>query len=153
MGFMDKLKAAANAVTGGAARVTIEYQPPVCFPGDTLQVRITAASTGAEVASEGVFVDLHGFETVHLARTEAMTEKDVNTSKTTYETSLQIAPRFTLAAGQTQTWEGQVQVPQSLQPSYQGVHSRHEWQIRGRIEARGNDPDSGWQPLRVGIKA
>jgi len=153
MGLMDKLKAAAQAVTGGAARVTIEYQPPVCFAGDTVQVHITATSTGGEVQSQGVFVDVRGWETVHLTRSEAMTEKDVNTSKSTYDTSTQVAPPFTLGANETKTWEGSIQIPTSVQPSYQGVHSRHEWQIRGRIEARGNDPDSGWQALRVGIRS
>ena len=152
MGLMDKLKSAAQAVTGGAARVSIEYQPPVCLAGDTVTVRITATSTGGEVPSQGVFVDLRGYETVHLTRSEAMTDKDVNTSKSTYDTSMQIAPMFTLAANETKTWEGSIQIPAAVQPSYQGVHTRHEWQIRGRIEARGNDPDSGWQPLRVGLK-
>jgi len=152
MGFMDKLKAAAQAVTGGAARVSIEYQPPVCFPGDTVQVKVTATSTGAELQSQGVFIDLRGQEWVHLTRMEAMTDKDVNSTKTTYETSMQIGQLFTLGANETKTWEGAITVPAAIQPSYQGVYSRHQWEIRGRIEAFGNDPDSGWQPLRVGLK-
>ena len=152
MGFMDKLKSAAQAVTGGAARVTLEYQPPVVFPGDTVQVHVTAVSTGAEVQSRGAFIDLRGQEWVHLSRSEAMTEKDISTSKTTFETSVSIGGPFTLAPNETMTWEWTVQVPPSVQPSYAGVYSRHEWDIRGRIESFGNDPDSGWQPLRVGLK-
>jgi sporulation-control protein spo0M len=152
MGFMDKLKSAAQAVTGGAARVTLEYQPPVVFPGDTVQVHITAVSTGAEVQSRGAFIDLRGQEWVHLTRSEAMTEKDISTSKTTFETSISIGGPFTLAPNETKTWEGTVQVPPSVQPSYAGVYSRHEWDIRGRIDSFGNDPDSGWKPLRVGLK-
>jgi len=152
MGLMDKLKAAAQAVSGGAARVSVEYQPAVVFPGDSIQVRVTATSTGAELQSKGAYVDLRGQEWVHLTRTEAMTDKDVNTSKTTYETAIQIGQPFTLAANETKTWEGTVQVPPAVQPSYMGAYSRHQWEIRGRIEAFGNDPDSGWQPLRVGLK-
>jgi sporulation-control protein spo0M len=152
MGFMDKLKSAAQAVTGGAARVTLEYQPPVVFPGDTVQVHITAVSTGAEVRSQGAFIDLRGQEWVHLTSAEAATQKDISTSKTSFETSVSIGGPFTLAPNETKTWDGTVQVPLTVQPSYTGVHSRHEWNIRGRIESFGNDPDSGWQPLRVGLK-
>src|SRR6185295_20225634 len=56
MGFLDKLKGAVNAMTDGGANVTIEYPQAFVFPGDTIPVRITATSTGAEVKSGGIFV-------------------------------------------------------------------------------------------------
>ena len=39
MGFLDKLKGAINVLTGGAAKVTIGYQPAFVFPGDVVRVK------------------------------------------------------------------------------------------------------------------
>ena len=32
----------------------------------------------------------------------------------------------------------------------QGKHAKHTWTFQARLEARGNDPDSGWKEVRVG---
>ena len=96
MGFMDKLKAAAQAVTGGAAKVSIEYQPQVAFAGDTVTVKVTATSAGGEVKSKGIFVDIRGLEVVTVDRNMAGTNLDVNVSRTSFEQSFQIAPAFVL---------------------------------------------------------
>src|SRR5262245_18082601 len=66
MGFLDKIKGAVNAVTGGAAKVTMEFKPSVAFPGDVIAVKITATSTGQQVKSKGVFVDLQGVEGINI---------------------------------------------------------------------------------------
>jgi hypothetical protein len=82
-----------------------------------------------------------------------MTEKDVRTSKATYDHAFQIAPAFVLGPNETKVFEGSFQMPAVLQPSFTGAYAEHKWEIRGRVEALGNDPDSGWQPLRIGLKA
>ena len=148
MGFLDKVKGAMNAVTGNAAKVTVEY-PKSCYPGTDIVVKITAVSTGAEVKSQGIFVDLHGIEQTHLVHTENGQKHDVRESKTTFEKTFKIAEAFVLGANETKTWEGRVQLPQNAQPSYEGVHAKHIWQLRGRVEATGNDPDSGFQTFAV----
>lgn len=152
MGFFDKIKGAVNAVTGGGAKVLIEYQPAVGFPGDWVRVRISAQSTGGEIKSKGVFVDLLGTEQVRLREGEAGEHGHINGSKQTFAQEFQIAPAFVLAPNETKQWEGQFQLPAALQPSYQGAWAQHVWQVRGRIEAFGNDPDSGFQPFRVGLR-
>ena len=149
MGLFDKLKGAMNAVTGGCAKVTIEYQPQVGLPGDYVRVRVTATSTGAAINSKGVYVDLLAQEAIHLKGGD---HDGVHHNETTFNQEVQIAPAFQLAAGQALQWEGQFQLPPTAQPSYVGRHAKHEWFIRGRIEAFGNDPDSGWQPFRVGAR-
>ena len=153
MGFLDKLKAAANAVTGGAAKVTIEYSQNVYFAGDTVTVKVTATSTGGEVKSKGVFVDVRALEVIRLDRNAAGTNIDVNISKTDFEQAFQIAPAFVLPPNETKQFSGSFQIPATTQPSYQGLSAEHRWEIQGRVEATGNDPDSGWQSLRVGLKA
>jgi hypothetical protein len=154
MGFLDKLKGAVHAVTGGAAKVSIDYDPKVAFPGDTITVRISATSTGAEVKTKGVFVDLVGVEEVRLRRGDhSSLESDVSASRTTFSQEIQVAPPFVLPANETQQFEASVQVPGNLQPSFQGNFTNHEWKIRGRLDAFGNDPDSGYAPLRIGLRS
>jgi hypothetical protein len=63
MGFLDKMKSVGSAVTGGAARVSIEYPHQALKPGDSLPVKVTVVSMGKEVKSSGVFVDIVAAET------------------------------------------------------------------------------------------
>lgn len=154
MGLLDKLKGAVNAVTGGAAKVTIEFQPALAYPGDTVKVKITTTSTGQEVKSKGIFVDLRGVEELALKKGDANTlEGDLTLSKTTFEQEFKIAPELVLAANETKTFEGSFQIPAGVQPTFKGTWARYTWEIRGRMEAFGNDPDSGFQPFMVGLKS
>jgi len=151
MGFFDKLKGAMNAVTGGAAKVTLEFDPPQAQPGDTIRVKISATSSGGEVKSKGVYVDLWGSENVRIPKGSGNNVgQEVTATENTFTQEFQIAPAFVLAAKETKLWEGQLQIPASVQPSYMGKLATHQWKIQGRIEAAGNDPDSGWKDLRIG---
>jgi len=150
MGFLDKLKGAVNAVTGGGATVTIEYPMQTVFPGDTIPVRITATSTGAEVKSGGIFVDLVTSEEMRLEKGQFGSETHFHHKGEVFTQAIQVAPAFVLGAAQTQVVEGRVVIPPNAQPSSQGRHVAIHWLIRGRIEAFGNDPDSGYKPLTVG---
>jgi hypothetical protein len=184
MGFFDKLKSVVNAVTGGAATVRLECEP-FASSGEELRVRVTATSTGAEIKSQGVFIDLIGTERVfirggmaattgptttptqsHAFGSQAATSggqfpsgsssaapADVNVSHTTFTQAFQIAPPLVLGPGETRQFEGAVRLPPTLQPTYAGHHARHDWQIRARLEAWGNDPDSGYQPVRISLKS
>lgn len=153
MGFFDKLKGAMNAVTGGAATVTLQYNPTLAFPGDMVQVRITATSTGQEVKSKGVFVDLRGTENVFLKNGKVPNVSfDIRVGSSSYDQAFQVAPPFVLAPGETKTFEGGFQIPHGLAPTYQGPCAQHLWEIRGRIEAFGNDPDSGFLPFAIGFR-
>jgi ribosomal protein L31 len=152
MGLMDKLKGAMHAVTGGAATVTIEFSPSFLYPGDSMQVRVTATSTGAEVKSKGVFVDLRGWEEVRVKNTGSNQTGFSTTSTSTHEKQIQIGGEFVLGPKETKSFEAQVQVPLGVHPSYTGPNAKHQWEIRGRIEAWGNDPDSGFKPIRVGYR-
>jgi hypothetical protein len=153
MGFLDKLKGAMNAVTGNAAKVTIEFNPAIAFPGDHVQVRITATSTGGEVKSKGVFVDLRGLEEISLPKNTSGDHQKIDAQRDTHSNEIQIAPAFVLGANETKTWEANVQLPGGIQPTYNGIFTKHQCQVRGRVEATGNDPDSGWQQIRIGAKA
>ncbi len=145
MGFLDKMKSAASAVTGGAAKVSIEFPHQPLRAGDSMQVKVTVMSTGKEIKSSGVFVDIEARETgqIKCAKCQQMVPINVQTVKQ----SIPIGPAFVLQPGETKIFEASIQVPAG-QPTYNG-NVRHEWKIRGRLEAFGNDPDSGFQPLEV----
>jgi len=152
MGFFDKIKGAVNAVTGGGAKVTIEYNPPVAFPGEPIFVRITATSSGGEVKSGGIFVDVQGTEHVALNKgAAANVHEPIRVSNSTFSNAFPIAPGFVLAPNETKMFEGSFPFPHGM-PTYEGPCAEHEWSIRGRVEAFGNDPDSGFVPIRVGLK-
>lgn len=153
MGLFDKLKGAVNAVTGGAATVTMQYQPQMGMPGQPIQVQVTATSTGAEVKSQGIYIDLRGTEHVYIKAGVGNVQSEVRLSEQTFEQSFQIAPAFVLPAGQTMTFEGGFQIPAQIQPTYEGPYAEHSWEIRGRVEAFGNDPDTGFLPFLVGRAA
>jgi hypothetical protein len=153
MGMMDKFKSAMQVVTGGSAKVVFEFSPASAMPGDMLHVKVTATSTGSEVKSKGAFVDLFGSEAV-MIKAGTMTEQktDIRVSQTTLDQAFQISSEFVLAPNETKVFEGTIQIPLTLQPSFGGFFAQHQWQIRGRIEAFGNDPDSGYKPIKIGVR-
>ncbi|HLB68872.1 MAG TPA: hypothetical protein VJN63_10525 [Thermoplasmata archaeon] len=159
MGVFDKLKSAAQSVTGGSAKVSVEYPLQAVFPGEPMHVRVTVVSNaGGEIKSQGVFVDLvaeehvTGSENARCPRCGNSFNAPVREAKKTFEQSFPIASAMALAPGQSQTFEAMIQIPNGAQPSYAGPQTHHDWKIRGRIQTFGNDPDSGFQALRVGMK-
>jgi hypothetical protein len=71
----------------------------------------------------------------------------VKLSKTTVEQSIPIAPAFVLQPNERKEFEADIQLPHG-QPTYRGG-VQHDWQIRGRLEAFGNDPDSGFKTIEL----
>jgi len=154
MGFFDKLKGAVSAVTGGSATVTIDFNPRTAFPGEAIGVRITATSKGSAIKGDGIFVDVKGVEEIRLRKSDAQSlTDDVSINRETLEQSFQISGPFQMGANETQHWEGTIQLPSNAQPTFDGAICDHGWGIRGRLSMFGNDPDSGFVAMRVGLKA
>jgi len=149
VGFFDKVKGALNAVTGGAAKVQFMYGPQVLFPGEQVQIGIHATSTGQQVQSKGLFIDLSATETIDF---KDQSDNHIRYQEQTFYREIQVAPPFVLAPGETRQFQAVFVVPPEARPSFTGKLCRHHWQIRGRVEAFGNDPDTDWVDTRVGIK-
>lgn len=155
MGLFDALKGAVDSMTGGAAHVTVEYAMTPFVPGQEVRVIIRVTSTGGQVNSNGVFLDIWARETgrvhvsIHCSHCGNNASGWDTFSETTYEAQLPVSPPFTLGAGQGAVFEARFGVPGGVPGTYQGVHVRHEWLVRGRLDAFGNDPDSGFHPIRV----
>lgn len=151
MGFFDKLKSAVNFVSGGAAKVSIEWGPQVAFPGEPIQVRVTVASTGPAIHSGGVFVDVAAHEQLNVPpNTLPGQAQAISHQKQTFSHTFQIAPAFALGPGEMRQYDGVITLPAQAQPTYDGPLADHDWGMRGRVELTGNDPDSGFQKLVVG---
>ena len=149
MGLLDEMKGALNAVTGGAAKVQFMYGPQVLFPGEQVEVGINAASTGQQVQSKGLFIDLSATEVIDF---KDQSDNHVRYQEQTFYREIQVAPAFVLVPGETKQFRAVFVVPPEVRPSFDGKLCRHHWQIRGRVEAFGNDPDTGWVATRVGMK-
>lgn len=154
MGFFDKLKSAANFVTGGAAKVVIEYHPVVAFPGEPVQVRITVTSTGPAIQATGVVVDVQANEMLNIgANVLGNNNPHISHTKQTYHQAFPIAGPFQLGPNETKLFEGQFVLPANAQPTYDGPLADHDWGMRGRVEMSGNDPDSGFVKFAVGKRS
>ncbi|MEW5760590.1 MAG: hypothetical protein AB1779_07475 [Candidatus Thermoplasmatota archaeon] len=151
MGIFDKLK----AVVGLAAKVSIEYPNQPVNIGGQVNVKVTVMSTtGGEVKSGGVFVDLINKEYGTVSgqgtckKCGQTGETSVNFSREIVNVQIPIAPAFTLAPNETKVFEGLIQIPGNGHPTYHGMVTS-VWSIRGRVDMFGNDPDSGFQTIVV----
>ena len=149
MGLLDKLKGAVHAVTGGAATVEIQYAEKVAA-GGSLAVKVTVTSKGAEIKSKGVYVDFEGSEQIHIPKKdEQKVSEDYRRALSHSTQEFQLCGEFVLGAGESKTLDGSITLAATLQPSFEGRHAKNLYQVRGRLEAKGNDPDSGWKVMRV----
>ena len=108
MGLFSAIKSAVKAVTGGAANVTIDFPPTACT-GDEVEVRVVCTSTGGEVKSQGVFVDLLGSEKVNIkggSKSDSGEKQDVNVTNNTFSEAYQIAGPLVLGANETREFTG-----------------------------------------------
>ena len=149
MGFFDKIKGAVHAVTGGAATVEIQYAERVTA-GQAVPVKVTVTSKGAEIKSKGVFVDFRGVERVTISkRDDSNLSQDYHRSADHSAQQFQLCGEFVLGAGESRVVEGTINLPSS----FEGRFTKNVYEVQGRLEAKGNDPDSGWKPMRVVVPA
>jgi sporulation-control protein spo0M len=139
------MKSVGSAMTGGSAKVSIEYNHQQLKPGDPLQVKVTVVSMGKEVKSAGVFVDIYASEQGQVKCNHC--QQMVNIKHETVKQSIPVGPAMVLQPNESKVFESTINLPMG-QPTYNG-QVRHIWQIRGRLDAFGNDPDSGFQNLEV----
>ncbi len=181
MGFFDKMKQGLKAVTGGAAKLTIEWAPKAVAPGQEVAVKIHIQSTGAEVKSKGVFVDFYGVETFlvpaaptkapvagtpvavasgvgspvaetdpagELSAEETEPQEPETDTKRICDKAFELCGPFVLGANESKELAGKVKIPNGLPTSSSEELGCH-YRIRGRLEAFGNDPDSGYKTIAI----
>jgi len=142
MGLFDKIKSAANAVTGGAAKVSV--QVPQARLREPFNVTVQATSTGQDVKYSKVYIKIEGVEQVDMKDKD---NKSVSASAKTVDLIFTVAPAGVLAANESGEWSIDVELPQSATPEFKGQFTRHFYRIWAGLDTVGNDPDSGWQEI------
>src|SRR5262245_13478334 len=104
MGFL-------NFITGGAAKVRIEY-PTIAFPTLPVAVKIYVEATD-NFECKAVHLDVTGTE--HLQFRPSGAQNDAVSSDSTFRQSFQIAGGFKLAKGETKEIQGTFTLPREAQ--------------------------------------
>jgi hypothetical protein len=157
MGLMDKLKAAKSSLTGDWANVTIQFEP--VGRGGTMNVTTDVTVKNTEISIDGVVIEVRCQEKIDIPNATVWESNTSSSSSSAtgratsdqevVEKKVSISGPLTLAAGSTSTYKGSIEVPSNAPPTLQGRYARYEWQVRARLEMKGNDPDSGWQSFQV----
>ena len=138
--------------------------PGAALPGTPLTCTVTAVAKAA-VESRGIYIDINAVENVKVAETTSAVQlaqpmgtapvpgnRTHDASCNTYTNAFLIHPAFSMKEGETKQFTGTISLPRELQPTYKGRNARHTVYIRARIDASGNDPDSGFAELHVGAE-
>ncbi len=154
MGFLDKVKAMKNVVTGGAAKVyldseTISYSEP-------FKVTIRAETGDSPVKISRVYLYVKAREQVSVPDVDVMYDDNGNESRrmetvrASHETvnlDITVASGLELEANQTFEWEVEVELPSDAPTIYNGRFCEHTYRAFAGLDCFGNDPDSGWVDL------
>jgi len=143
MGLFDSAK---NLVSGNHATVTIE-KPAAAFTmmPITVKVKVTAKQ---DLEADGVYVDVTAVETVSW-KIEGMPTPNFRT-ESTYANKFKVANGFKMKSGESKEFTAIITLPKDCPVSYAGSNATHKIQLQGRLDTKGNDPDSGWQDIRIG---
>jgi hypothetical protein len=156
MGLFDKIKSMANAVTGGAAKVSVEVMDArLSAPFDVV---VRAQSQGSDVKYDRVYVKVESIEKVEVPDTDVVYEEDgssqrkreiVRASDTIFAQEFVASGSGVVKANETQEWKLQVTLPSNAMPGYKGKYAEHYYRILVGLDCTGNDPDSGWNRFIV----
>ncbi|MEM0942262.1 MAG: hypothetical protein AAGI25_21095 [Bacteroidota bacterium] len=158
MGLFDKLKQAANFVTGNSAIVNIRTESPVNSKSAPIKFIIDAQTKDSSVNVRNVYLKIRSVEQVEVLDSDTHTDEDgkthrssevVRESETVFSIDLQVSGSEELAPNSSHSWEFEYNIPSSENPTYRGRKAQHIWQMYAGLDTAGNDPDSGWNTFEV----
>jgi hypothetical protein len=152
MGLFDKIKAAKNALTGGAAKVYVDLQGQVT-PGQEMPVTVRV-SAEQDLKFSSIYLLIRATESASVEdrdydEDEGVDHETVHDTHTSHDVRVEIAGAGQMSAGQEQSFRGSFTLPTSVQPTFRGYIADHIWRIQAGVDAFGNDPDSGWHEFAV----
>jgi len=148
MALFSKLKQAVQSVTGGGAKVFLTIVTPPSRQ-EPFHVQVKALVADSDIKPARVYVAVEGVETANVSASIDNRQQNVTGTATTFQSDFNIAGAQDLKAKQEYTWEGDVQLPANVLPTYRGRNAQHEWRIKAGLDLPGNDPDSGWQGIEI----
>jgi hypothetical protein len=148
---------ALRKVTGGAADVDVTIENAV--RGGKAKVTVDVKVGSAAVKAKRVYVRLTASEVVDIPRYTAPSQPGatggsniihVQSSVEVFSHEFDIAGAQELAAGSTQQFIGEIDVPKGPLASFTGQTMRMHWQtLAGLDVAWSTDPSSGWVDVVV----
>jgi hypothetical protein len=115
-----------------------------------VQVHATAKS---DCEIQGVYLLVRALERAEVRDTDfddgEIEREYVRGRRVSFEHRVPFAGGQQLSEGEQYTWEGELQLPDDVGPTFRGRMIGHEWEVQAGLDARGNDPDSGWVAIEV----
>ena len=150
MGFFKKVKGAVSKLTGGAAKVKV-FVNSNDLKG-TVNVTVNAETKDNPLEIKKVYLWVKSVEKIDIPKT-ALPQKlrenanlGLNLTNDRFpKKEFVVAEAQTLEGKQSYTWSIDVKLDGDVVPSYTGLYANHEWLFYAGLDAKGNDPDSGWQ--------
>jgi len=146
MGFFDKVKGMANKLTGNSATVTMTVEGGSVKGATKVNINATVKDAALEVTK--VYLWVKSVEKINIPRTELPSDHQfaVNIDKEVFvRQEFVVAPAQKLEAGQSYNWSYELTLSgANIMPTYFGKFVSHEWEFLAGLDAKGNDPDSGW---------
>ncbi len=158
MGFFDKLKSAANFITGGGAVVNVATQDQICDGREPVKIFVQVQTKDNDIKIRNCYVKVRAIETVWARDIDAFIERDgefvqieeeITNTETTFETELIAEGACTLEANENFEFEVELQIPADIAGTYRGRNAEHVWQVYAGLDVPGNDPDSNWINIEV----
>jgi hypothetical protein len=155
MGFLNKIKAMKNAVTGGAATVVLECDQLSFTAPFTVVVKVTTESAPVKVNS--VYLKIKGHEEIEVPDVDVVYDDEeeetyrrvevVRAFDDTVNLEIEVAGAQELEANQSYEWKVDVELPSDAPAIYEGRYCQHTYSAFAGLDCFGNDPDSGWVEL------
>ena len=147
MGFLDKIKAAKNYITGGGAEVTVQLADEPASFEKPLVFHSKVVVKDADLKVDKVYLKIRSQETSEAYCNDA--GRTVSNHTTTHKEEFVVAENVVMEAGKTYEYTTEVDLSGDLQGTYNGVNAWHEWAVYVGLDVSGNDPDSNWQTFEL----
>ena len=148
MGFLDRVKASFSQAVGGKTALQLEVTPAAVAAGETVEWRLVLVTSGP-LKADRILVGLEGRERVRVwvgappaggaGPAERLSDAPPAGGWARETITFQQAEpvgngEVILPAGQTREYQGRLQVPATVQPTYRGVDAQHTWRVRAVVE-------------------
>ena len=150
MGFFNKVKGAVNKLTGAAAKVSVFVNGNDLKGVVNLTVKAEIKNNSLEIKK--VYLWVKSVEKIDIPKNALPLKMRENstfglnlTNDRFPKKEFIVADAQTLEAKQSYTWSIDIKLAGDVVPSYSGQYANHEWLFYAGLDAKGNDPDSGWQ--------
>ncbi len=150
MGFFSKVKGAVGKLTGGGAKVTVMVNGNEL--NSDLNVTVTAEIKDNSMEIKKVYLWVKSVEKIDIPKNSLPTNLKEHASFALTlandkfpKKEFVVAEAQKLEGKQSYTWSIDIRLEGDTVPSYNGLYANHEWLFYAGLDAKGNDPDSGWQ--------